>query len=239
MAMFTNPAVILYDTAGNALAVENGVAIPANTSGLIVSGNEAGTARFIDVVDTSGVKRLAVDVIGAATIAGSVSTSTVVIPSDPSKIVKDTLQDGGSSNMLVDGSSTPVEFSFDADPTSDIALSELRIVLTANSIPFNGSSFGPISTLTNGILVSVRAQSVTTQIGAAMKINEELLALVSPQGVFFNDTGPATVMSTGLSFGGNVVLDSGSADFVKITIQDDLTSALFDHFQATIWGTKP
>jgi hypothetical protein len=44
-----SPAVILYDAAGNPLAVENGVAIPANTKGLLVHGKDStGFARSIE-----------------------------------------------------------------------------------------------------------------------------------------------------------------------------------------------
>jgi len=52
--MSLSPAVILYDANGVALAVENGVAIPANTRGLLVAGRETdGKARFVHV-DANG-----------------------------------------------------------------------------------------------------------------------------------------------------------------------------------------
>lgn len=44
-----SPAVILYDAAGVALAVADGVAIPASTKALLVVGSEGGTARYLRV----------------------------------------------------------------------------------------------------------------------------------------------------------------------------------------------
>lgn len=241
-----NPATILYDANGVAHAVKDGVSIPANTPGLFLLGKEGSTARFIDVIDDSGTKRLAVDVAGIADITGAVTasisnqslpTTPVIIPSDPGLIVKDELKNGSSPDLLVDGSSTAVNFRFNADATDDIALSELRLVLGANSIHFDATKFGAVSSLTNGVQINVRAQSTTITIDT-LKDNTDLLALVSPTSAFFNDTGPTSVVAVGLSFGGQVVLDGGSSDYLEVKIQDDLTSSTFTHFQATIWAVK-
>ena len=54
MGMTRNPAVILYDAAGKAMAVENGVAIPANTKGLLAhTKDSSGTARAVESVDAT------------------------------------------------------------------------------------------------------------------------------------------------------------------------------------------
>jgi hypothetical protein len=47
--MAKSPVVILYDAAGVAMAVENGVALPANTRGLLVAGKDGANARFFKV----------------------------------------------------------------------------------------------------------------------------------------------------------------------------------------------
>jgi hypothetical protein len=49
----TSPEAILYDSAGNLLAVQNGVAIPASTPGLISMGSDGTNSRYI-LVDSSG-----------------------------------------------------------------------------------------------------------------------------------------------------------------------------------------
>jgi len=232
----SNPAVILYDANGVALSVADAVSIPASTPGILILGDESGTARYINVIDDVGIKRLAVDVAGIASIVGSVSTSPVLIPSDPAKIIKEELKLTGSPDMLVDGTS-PKDFRFPADATDDIKLSELRIVLGATNIHFDGTKFGAISTLTNGIQLSIRAQSITTVVDV-IQDNMDLVALVSPTTTFFNDTGPSSVLAVGLSFGGQIVLDGGSADYVELKVQDDLTGPSFNHLQATIWTVK-
>jgi hypothetical protein len=57
--MSRNPAVILYDAAGKALAVENGVAIPANTKGTLFHGrDDAGYARVAEFSTDEGINRL-------------------------------------------------------------------------------------------------------------------------------------------------------------------------------------
>lgn len=65
-----SPAVILYDSAGNPLAVSPDVVIPADTSGILVVGADGSTARFIRV-DASG-SPIVVGVGTAGTPAGGV-----------------------------------------------------------------------------------------------------------------------------------------------------------------------
>lgn len=48
-----SPAVILYDGSGNPLAIQNGVATPANTSALMVAGSDGTNSRYMKV-DSSG-----------------------------------------------------------------------------------------------------------------------------------------------------------------------------------------
>jgi hypothetical protein len=69
-----SPAVILYDANSNPLAVRDGIAIPANTSGLLPLAKLAsdGKSYYFEVVDDSGTKRLLVDAkTGGRGAAGS------------------------------------------------------------------------------------------------------------------------------------------------------------------------
>lgn len=53
--MIRPPSVILYDSTGTAMAVQNGVALPAGTRALVVAGvDNAGNARFLDQDSISG-----------------------------------------------------------------------------------------------------------------------------------------------------------------------------------------
>ena len=51
-----SPAVILYDASGVALAVSNGVAIPAGTQGLLTAGSDGTNARFLRVAADGTVR---------------------------------------------------------------------------------------------------------------------------------------------------------------------------------------
>jgi hypothetical protein len=55
-----SPAVILYDSAGNPLAVENGVAIPANTKGTLLHGRDVGGVARSLLTETDGKPSVAI-----------------------------------------------------------------------------------------------------------------------------------------------------------------------------------
>lgn len=54
--MAKSPVVILYDAAGVAMAVQDGVAIPANTKGLLLAGKEGSNSRFVRVASDGTVR---------------------------------------------------------------------------------------------------------------------------------------------------------------------------------------
>jgi hypothetical protein len=62
-----SPVALLYDGNGNPLAVQNGVAIPANTSGLLSMGSDGADSRYM-LVDANGRQI----VVGAGTAGASV-----------------------------------------------------------------------------------------------------------------------------------------------------------------------
>lgn len=68
-----SPVVILYDSAGVAMAVQNGVAIPASTSSLLLAGSDGTNARNI-LVDSSGRQ-----IVAGAGVAGTPSAGVLSI----------------------------------------------------------------------------------------------------------------------------------------------------------------
>ena len=60
-----SPDVVIYDIGGNALAVQNGVAIPASTSALMIAGSDGTNSRYINI-----------NASGQLIITGSGSTGT-------------------------------------------------------------------------------------------------------------------------------------------------------------------
>jgi hypothetical protein len=68
-----SPAVILFDSSSNPLAVSNGVAIPANTSALLFAGSDGTNSRYF-LLDNSGKQ-----IIVGAGVAGTPSGGVVTI----------------------------------------------------------------------------------------------------------------------------------------------------------------
>jgi hypothetical protein len=166
---------------------------------------------------------------GASVSVGS------TIPDDIGRLFRQKVTNGGSDNLRVNGSVTPVEFTVNADPAKDLAIDEIRFVLTANNIKTNGGNFGPISLLANGLLLEVTSLGVTTTV-ANVKLTEDFFRLYSPGGVNLDRTGASDILSAGLFFGGAVILEGGTADQIKVTVRDNLSSAQFNYFTVTVHG---
>lgn len=164
----------------------------------------------------------------------TVSVSIGAVPADASSIVAARLRDSGSSaDLLVDGSVTSVDFTY-GPSTGKVDLSELRFFMSADNINFDGSSFGPISTLTNGLDIVVTIDGTPTTLGTLLQ-NEDFGLIGSPGTVFYQNTGPNDSLAVGVVLLG-VLLDSATSDTIHVTVQDDLTNMKFKFFQAEISG---
>jgi len=86
MAVFPNRSVLLYDAAGVALAVQNGVAIPAATPALIVAGSDGAAARYVRTAADGTVR---VDPTGTTTqpVGDAGASLTVDTPQLPVALV--------------------------------------------------------------------------------------------------------------------------------------------------------
>lgn len=122
MGVVVNPQiVILYDANGVAMAIETGVAIPANTSGIIAAGSDGTNARFIKVA-TDGTVRIdpsgtTTQPISAASLPLPAGAATAALQTQPGVDIGDVtinnaagasavnIQDGGNS-ITVDGTVT-------------------------------------------------------------------------------------------------------------------------------------
>jgi len=177
----------------------------------------------VGIKDDSGDKRLLVE---AQLAPGN---SVTVTPANPQNIIKNRLEYGGSDNLLVDGGSSPTVFSYNADPTQNVRLVEIRFVMVADAIECDGAHFGPISTVASGVKLEVQAGGSLSEI-AVVKQTEDFLDFYSPGGIFFDRTGLKDIIVAAIHLGGAPVLEAGSSDFVKVTVQDDLTAVDFQHF---------
>lgn len=70
--MNKSPVVVLYDAAGNALAVQDGVTIPADTPGILVHAeDEDGVAHRLQATTGGGLQQVLYDVDGNPVDVGS------------------------------------------------------------------------------------------------------------------------------------------------------------------------
>jgi len=217
-------AVYLIDGVnGVELAVAENEPVPANTRSLLTTAIDGdGYAQRINAVADGSSYRLMVD-----TKAVLVSTASII----------DFVKNGGSEDMLVNGSVTPVTFSFDADPTNDIVLTNFVLCMSALSVDLDGSSWGAGTDLANGILVQATVNNgVSINIGLFQR-NEDFRRLldtdIAQGGITDNIVGV-------ISFGGRMILKAGTADKVEVIIQDNLTlpARNLDYLTATVYGLK-
>jgi len=156
------------------------------------------------------------------------------LPANPAQIINALLTEtGGSPDMLVDGSVTPVDFLYAPETDQSVLLSELRIVFVSRNIEFGVDNFGAIASLANGVQITVKAQGVETELGSVQR-NEDFFLLRTSETFF--DRGTNDAIAFGLSFGGRVGLDDATSDWIRIRIRDDLDNANLLYFQASIWA---
>jgi hypothetical protein len=173
-----------------------------------------------------------------ADVSGNLKVTTIGsdIPSDPSALVLEFLENTGSEDMLVDGSSTAVAFESGPTTTDEVwSIRELLLTFTADDFSFDGASFGPNSALTNGIMIEVVKDSVVTEVFRIYQ-NEDFLR-VPGRVPLVNNTGPKDVLGAALAFQG-LVLNESTSDIVRVTIQDDLTSVKLKYLTSTLFAVK-
>lgn len=196
--------------------------IPVSRSNLT---NEA-EDLVVDVVDDGTLKRLAVTADGdVVTTPGGVGDISILF-----------FESGGSPDMIVDGSVTPVEFTIDCHASKTTFINEIRIFGGCNGIKFGQHLCkNTAGGLTNGVLVEIRsdAENLTLPV---LKTTEDYKNKFSfgpagPGGNFRIDvqSGADQFISV-FNFGTPAILRKCGEtptpnDFLKITIRDDLTGS--------------
>ena len=234
---------ILFDDAGNAVAVvlDNSVYRLEARSSLVGQSLGTGAEKKVSVVDDQGdaaTKRLQVeaDIKPGATI--NVSTGAAVASGTVADLLRDT-GGAGSPNMVVNGAGTPVKFEYNADPTRDIQVTSVRLVMSASFFNFNGADFGKGGgPLSNGITISIVANGgIFTGQLALLTVNEDWFRLLE---FAISQAGTTDVMAASLIFGGGVFLEAGSGDEISVTINDNMTvgSRGITYLTGTVYGIE-
>lgn len=212
--------LVIYDASGNVVGVVlDGIIYRVQTDAKVARG--ASALVHLDAIDTvSGQGRLKTTLYtpdGDAVAFGSV-------PSNPTSIRNEFVKNGAVESLLVNGSGTPQVFTYLADATYDISLQELKFVAVANAITFGSSAFiGGAGPLTNGLLVEIIAGGNTGTIYNLTQ-NEGFVNFASPGG-FAWVVSSKDMMSSTYTIGGGLKLTHGSADAIRVTVRDNLSSA--------------
>ncbi len=157
-------------------------------------------------------------------------------PAQPSNLIRKEIDSSGSTDLSVDGSGTPVEFIFTGSSDANVRLSSIRFVMTANSTTTDGESFGPLKELANGLQIQTRISDSVSEAGN-LKITEDFLTLPTPD-LFLDRSGKKEVLASSFTFGGAVTLNSGSGEWIKVRVRDDLSGNKFELFKAIVTATK-
>lgn len=160
-----------------------------------------------------------------ADIGPKVSLPIFAGPVGGSTIYDEFLKNGGSEDMNVDGSTTAVEFEIAADAEQDLIIT--RLIWAAQDSQVKMSNFmSANSPLTAGILVEFKSDDKPAQL-PLIKTTHRLLAFSSGDSDVITEASTASVTSY-RNFQPALIIrkqgsHTGADDFIRCTIQDDLT----------------
>jgi hypothetical protein len=161
----------------------------------------------------------------------------VPIPEDLAQIFSEFLKDGANESLKVDGSSTPVEFEVLADVTDDLKLNEIQFVIVNNKVTIDGNQFINQNILPNGLKIEIRSNDATVELGTLTQ-SEDFLSIASSGGILLDRSANVDLLVITIALGGAVTLVNGSGDFVRVTVQDNLSSNDWKYFKVTLKATK-
>ena len=206
------------------------------------TGTTVATPAFDNIVQRQKNTSLARDpanpTLGILGISGSVSASAGEVTGRFVEFFED---GGASSNLLVNGSVTPVVFTVPADAVKEKFIESIRFEIAGNGIKF-GQFFSKSGAggLTNGVMLTIRSNNSEFTF-PILKTTENFLnefALGGDNFDLFIQAGSDQCRAT-LTFAAPFQMFKqgtfGVDDFLKVTIQDNITSGV-SSFKALAFG---
>ena len=138
-----------------------------------------------------------------------------------------TLKNGGSDDMSVDGSSVAVDFDYAA--TGEELVQSIRFLIGDLGSISSGNYGAIVSGLTNGTQLIIQSKGVLGTV-ATMKTNLDITMAFTADHIFNNSNGwlEADKYYFGkLDFQDPIILNATDSDFVRVKIQDDVTTLSF------------
>jgi len=154
---------------------------------------------------------------------------------------------GGSSDMLVDGSATPIDFFVEAPQEADLYVTRLSFIVVDQNASLN--TFGNISALTNGCRLFYTDELGEVVIAEALQTNFDIVRLGSglpsfgdgttafiANNVDFISEGIIPILDFKDTFGfrWGLELRNGSRQRLVLTIRDDITG--IDAMDVIVYG---
>jgi hypothetical protein len=158
------------------------------------------------------------------------------VPANPTLLLADMVKNGSSSDLRVNGATTPVVFTFNADATKNLYISDIEFVLVASSLVFGSDKFAGLTVLTNGVLVEIIADSGKTSTLATLKVNEDFMFFATAGG-WDMMIANKDIIRSGYTVGGAMTLKAGTADKIRVTVRDNLSSGI-DFFKCQVRAVK-
>lgn len=154
---------------------------------------------------------------------------------------------GGSSDMLVDGSVTPVEFFVEAPQIADLYIIRLSFIVVDQNMTLN--QFGNIGALANGVRLFYTDELGEVDIAEALLTNFDFVRLCSGSPSFGDGTTafiannvdfisegiiPVLDLKDTFGFRWGLELRNGSTQKIVLTINDDITG--IDAMNVIVYG---
>jgi len=206
--------------------------------GVTVSSSIAITGGPIDFIDQLRVSHLGIDfdyIVVASASERPLLITQLVNPRDyfVSNYFSQILLDGANDDMAVDGSSTPVEYSYTVPTDMRVKLSRGRINIEAGQF-FDAPDFGGDSALSNGLEASITPEGGSKQVMETWLNNRQMRATMP----HFDDRFKTDGQYVGewdfynlMNFSGQWLNDGDKFSFL---VQDDLQS--LEYLAFTLYG---
>lgn len=178
--------------------------------------------------------------IGVLGISGTVN----VTPGSIGSRYQEFFENASSSNLLVNGSVTPVVFTIPLSSTDDIFIEQLRFFGGGNGIKFGQFLSKSGIGLTNGILIEIKSDDETFTFPVIKKTEDFKNIFSAPSGSDFRIDIQAgsdqilAIFNPEIPFALRKIGTFTTDDYAKITVRDDLTSGIQTLQSTAIGFTK-
>jgi len=225
---------VLYDASGNVVGVvQDDTIYRLQADAKIAKKVTAGTLEHLRVLDDTGALKSTIYTPGGDAV------NFPVAPADASGINNDFVRQGGAvpdtADLRVDGSATPVDFTFNSDPADDELINEISIVMVANSITSGSEKFAGLVALTNGLQAIYYDGTTEVSLGIINQ-NEDFMHFASPGGYDFWALSKDQLLASQY-VNGIVTLEGGSTQKLIIRVADDLSSGI-DYLKCQVKAVK-